>query len=109
MRLAAWPITFLLVFALLVQNTCLHGFAGKTSFAGKCSHCPSKARTIASPDAKKVLVPANPAPIIHPMYVFNVSKTSPPVPLQRLRTARPSLGIGYKDALPDDLLKPPRA
>jgi hypothetical protein len=109
MKLASWPVIFLLVLALLVQNTCLHGFAGKTVFAAKCGHCPSKTGTAPSPDGLQGLSSDHHNPANSPMYVFTMPMTTPTVYLQRLRTPRPTLFNGYKDALPDELLKPPRA
>lgn len=136
MKLASWPIIFLLVFALLVQNTCLHGFAGMTSFTGdhghcpamittvafpggqkipssdlpsNCGHCPSMTSTVASPDGPKLLSSDRHIPVNFPMYVFTVPKTALAVHLQRQRPPQPTLVNGYKDALPDELLKPPRA
>ena len=40
MTLKLRSIIFLLAFALLIQNTCPHGFAGKTAVARACTNCP---------------------------------------------------------------------
>jgi len=108
MKLASWPIIFLLVFALLLQNTCLHGFAGKTSFTGQCTQCPSKNSTVKSPDVTKVLS-SDSITIYFPMYIFTVPVMNYNVQLQRHRNPEPTLVSGYKDAIPDELLIPPRA
>jgi hypothetical protein len=110
----SWPIIFLLVIGLLVQNTCPHGFGGKTALAKECGHCPFHLSTASSgsqkvfkadhADSSDVHNPAN-----FPMYVFAVPKTIPCCQPHQLRTAHPALIDGYQDPLPDELLKPPRA
>jgi len=108
MKLASWPIIFLLVFALLVQNTCLHGFAGKTSFTGKRSHCPSATSKFGVPHVSKYLLSDHQISVNSPMYFFTVPTANQAVHPERRRTLPPTLLIDYMDALPDELLKPPR-
>ena len=111
MKRSSWPIILLLVFALLLQNTCLHGFAGKTSFTSftdQCTQCPSKTGKVKSPDVAKVLS-SDSITIYFPMYIFTMPVMHYSVQLQRHRNPEPALVNGYKDAVPDELLKPPRA
>ena len=111
MKRSSWPIIVLLVFALLLQNTCLHGYAGKTSFTSstdRCTQCPSKTGKVTSSDVAKVLS-SDSITIYFPMYIFTLPVMSYNVQLQRHRNPEPALVNSYKDAMPDELLKPPRA
>jgi hypothetical protein len=100
-------IIFLLVFALLVQNTCPLGAAGKTSVATSCHDCPSKLSITVSPDGQSLL--SDSSSIHFPLYVFAVPKTIHTFQLELLKIARPVLADRYQNALPDLLLRPPRA
>jgi len=108
MRFVFWPIISFLVFALVVQNTCPRGFAGKTTLAGKCSHCSSKINSITLPEVQ-VFTSSFPRPVHFPMYVFVTTDTSPFFQPQRRSATWPILIIGYEAPWPDELLKPPRA
>lgn len=98
---------FLLVFALLIQNTCPHGFAGKTAVA-PCANCPMKHHLIAPPDGQDQIVSST-FSVHFPLYVFEAPKTVHTFRLEPIKSARPVLANGYSDALPDELLRPPRA
>lgn len=102
------PIILLLAFALLIQNTCPHGFAGKTSVASTCNHCPLKQHHSLSPDLQKK-ISSDSSSIHFPMFVFAVPKTIHTFQLNPVKSGRPILADRYKDALPDDLLRPPQA
>ena len=100
-------IIFLLVFTLLIQNTCPLGAAGKTKVAASCHNCPSKLSVSVSPDGQGLV--SGSSSIHFPLYVFAVAKTIHTFQLELLKTTRPILAGCYKDALPDLLLRPPRA
>jgi len=101
-------VIVLLIFALLIQNTCPKGMAGKSTLAAKCSHCPQKLVLKApSTDYQADIVQSDASPF--PMYVLALPNVQPlfrPIPIE---TPQPSLPNSYKNALPDELLRPPRA
>lgn len=101
-------VIFLLAFALLIQNTCPHGFAGKTSVAATCSHCPMKQHQSVSPDGQKRIISAS-STVHFPMFVFSVPKTVHTFQLEPVKIAQPPLANSYEDALPAGLLRPPQA
>jgi hypothetical protein len=112
MKLVSWPIIFLLVFGLLVQNTCRHGFAGKTALSRTCGHCPMSHDTAPAKDGsqtglKSIVSHSNPD---HPpMFVFSLpmpTRVADPTTIESTVTL---LEDDYQDALPDEILKPPRA
>jgi hypothetical protein len=101
-------IIFLLAFALLIQNTCPHGFAGKTAVARACANCPMKYNLMVQLDGQDKI--ASGAFSVHfPLYVFEAPKTVHTFQPESIKSARPVLASGYKNALPDELLRPPRA
>jgi hypothetical protein len=102
------PVIALLVFALLIQNTCPFGAAGKSTVAASCEHCPLKHHSLVSLDGQKNIVAD--ASLVHfPVYVFAVLKTIHTFKLEPIKSAHPVLADSYTDALPDELLRPPRA
>ncbi len=106
LRLA--PIIFVLAFALLLQNTCPHGFAGKTSVVKSCGNCSMKQVHSLSPDGQNKISSAS--SISHPpLFIFAVPKTIPTFELYPVKNARLLLDDTYVDALPDGLLRPPQA
>jgi len=102
------PIIALLAFALLVQNTCPFDVAGKSTVAAHCEQCPMKQHSIVSMDRQQNIV-SDPSPIHFPLYVFSLPKTLRTLQLEPIQTVRPVLADSYKDALPVELLRPPRA
>jgi hypothetical protein len=98
----------LLAFALFVQNTCPHGFAGKTVVGTTCGHCPVKHACSASPDGQKGSVSSKPAGHF-PLFIFAVQKQVPVFQLEPVAAPRTALANSYEDILPDELLRPPRA
>jgi hypothetical protein len=108
MMLKLRSIIFLLAFALLIQNTCVHGFAGKTSLASACANCSVKHDPITPQDGGKRNI-SGASPVHFPLYVFEVPKTSHTFRLEPIKSARPVLADSYKDALPDELFRPPQA
>ncbi len=108
MTLKSVSIIFILAFALLIQNTCPHGFAGKSSVAATCKNCPMKKQHDMSPDVQKKISSAR-SQNHFPLFVFAVPKTIHTFQLSPIETARPVLIDRYKDALPDEFLRPPQA
>ena len=101
-------VSFVLVLSLLVQNTCPHGYAGKTSVVrtcGLCSHKPDQTamQTVKmEPTFQKL--PSHP-----PLFVLAFQEkmhTFQPAPVE---TARAFLADRYQDAAPFELLRPPHA
>lgn len=109
MSLKVASVISLLVFALLIQNTCPSGMAGKSTVAANCSHCPQKQMHTApaSPDGQVRIVSGQASPF--PMYVLEMPHVQPVFQLAPIATPQPSIPNSYKDALPDELLRPPRA
>jgi len=101
-------IIFLLAIALLIQNTCPFGAAGKSTVAASCEHCPLKHGSSVSVDGQKNLVSGF-SSVHFPLYVFAVPKTIHTFQLEPVTSARPVLADSYKDPLPDELLRPPRS
>ena len=108
MTLKLRSIIFLLAFALLIQNTCPHGFAGKTAVARVCASCPMKDKLMASRDGQDKI--ASDSSSTHfPLFVFAVPKSVHTFQLEPITYSRPVLADSYQDALPDEHLRPPRA
>jgi hypothetical protein len=105
----ARAIIFLLAFALLIQNTCPFGAAGKSTVAESCKNCPMHhSFTVTADNGHKLLV--SDATSVHfPLFVFSVPKTIHTFQLNPIKTIRPVLADNYTDALPDELLRPPQA
>ncbi len=98
----------LLAFALLVQNTCPHGFAGKTTVVKGCGSCKVAQLHHPAPQSSNS-ISVSPSPVHHPLFVFSVPKTIHTFRLDRIAAARPLLADRYTDALPGELLRPPQA
>jgi hypothetical protein len=108
MKLKPWPIIFFLSIALFIQNTCPFGAAGKTALSSLGKDCPLKHSMVVSNDMQKNLVQDS-STAHFPQFIFNV-----PLSIHYPQTAsviaeRPMRAHGYKDALPDELLRPPRS
>jgi hypothetical protein len=101
------PVILLLAFALLIQNTCPQGFAGKTSLASTCAHCPLK-QLFSAPSGMSSLSGAF-SSVHFPLFVFSLPKTDHTFKLDLIKTERPILPNGYEDALPHEILRPPQA
>lgn len=109
MTLRPVSIIFLLVFALLIQNTCPFGAAGKSAVAASCGNCPLKhGFHPATAGGQKNLAP-DASPAHFPLYVFAVPKTVHVFQPQPAVSKPTILADRYKDALPEELLRPPRA
>jgi len=108
MKSKPWLIIFLLSFALLIQNTCPFGAAGKSAVASSsCRDCPLKHRIVVSQDGQNKLLSAV-ADAHFPHYIFDVPETITSFQISPITSEGPVLANDYKDALPDELLRPPR-
>jgi len=100
-------LLFLLIFALLVQNTCPHGFAGKSTVASTCSHCPQKQTHKSATEGDRVSSISH-APAHLPMYVLDIPDTQPTFRLLMTASSPPVIPNIYTNTAPDELLHPPR-
>jgi hypothetical protein len=107
MTIKLGSIIFILAFALVIQNTCPFGAAGKTTLASACTHCPSNHSMVSSPDVQNKLV-SDSSSIHFPLYIFAVPKNIHTFYLALINSSQSSLAEMYVDALPDGLLRPPR-
>ena len=101
-------IMFILAFALLIQNTCPFGAAGKSAVASCCENCPLQHSFVVSLDGQKHLV-SDSSSIHFPLYVFAVPKAVHTFRLDPIKSGRQVFADQYQDALPDELLRPPQA
>jgi hypothetical protein len=108
MRHTLNTIISFLVFALLIQNTCPFGMAGKSTVAASCSHCTHKqVLTPPSLDGQATIVSDHASPF--PLYVLAIPQPHPALRLMPAASPRSSIPNSYKDALPEEHLRPPRA
>jgi hypothetical protein len=108
MRYKIYIILLLLIVALLIQNTCPQGFAGKSTVAASCSHCPQKqAHTPVS--ESDTLGSISHAPAHLPMYVLDIPNTQPTFRLIATASSQPVIPNIYTNTAPDERLHPPRA
>ncbi len=112
MKTVALIVSFVLALSLLVQNTCPHGYAGKTSVIRACGHCPHKLDREAMKTVMQTvkLEPAVQKQASHPpLFVLAFQEkmhTLLPAPVQ---TAPAFLANRYQDAGLHELLRPPHA
>ena len=100
-------IIFLLAFALLIQNTCPLGVAGKSAVTASCENCPLKHSLSVPTNGQKNIV-TDSSSIHFPMYVFAVPKMLHTFQFEPITSTRAVLANSYRDALPEELLRPPR-
>ncbi len=101
-------IIFILAFALLIQNTCPFGAAGKSTVTASCGHCSLQyGHVIASYGQKNFVSAVTPAHF--PLYVFSVPNTIQASRLDPVKSVQPAIVDNYKNFSPDELLRPPRA
>jgi len=101
-------LIFLVAFAIILQNTCPYGWAGKTAFAAShVSHCPMKdrqrpAKTNDRDDVKKELSNAKQT------FVFSVGTSGNTFRLLALISCTISVKTdNVKDVFSEPLLRPP--
>ena len=102
------PLLVIIAFALLIQNTCPFGEAGKTTIASACDHCPSKHSVIAVPQVQNNLV-TDSSSIHFPLFIFAIPNRIHTFQFYFIKSERPILSDNYKDVLSDRLLQPPRS
>jgi hypothetical protein len=108
MRYKLYIILFLLILALLIQNTCPHGFACKSMVAAACSHCPHKQMLKSPVEYGQVSIASHRTAHL-PMYVLDVPNTQPAFQLMSVASSQPIIPNSYKNTTPDELLRPPHA
>jgi len=107
MKLKLRSIIFLLAFALLIQNTCPMGAAGRSAVAASSKNCPLKHSFIVPTDGQENLV-SDSLSVHFPMFVFAVPKMLHTFQFEPITSAEAVLAKSYRDALPEELLRPPR-
>jgi len=100
-------IIFLLAFALLVQNTCPLGAAGKSAVTALCKNCPMK-YSLSVPTSGQNKIVTDSSSVHFPMYVFAIPKTIHTFQYEPVTSARAVVAKSYRDALQEELLRPPR-
>ena len=100
-------IIFLLAFALLIQNTCPMGAAGKSAVTALCKNCPLNHSFIVPTNGQKTLV-TDSSSIHFPIYVFAVPRMLHTFQFEPITSTRAVPAKSYRDALPEELLRPPR-
>ena len=101
-------LVFLLAIALLIQNTCPHGYAGKSTVASACSHCPQKQVHKKVPEGT-ALSGVSQAPAHLPLFVLDIRTTRPVFRLAAVAIPQPVIRNPCKNTASDELLQPPRA
>jgi hypothetical protein len=108
MKRKTGSIIFVLAFALLIQNTCPFGAAGKTAVASSCPDCPFKQCLVVAQPGQACFAAG--FPVAHfPLYVFAVPKTVHAFRLAPVETRGAVLAERHTDPLPAALLRPPHA
>jgi hypothetical protein len=103
-----YTVIALLIFALLIQNTCPHGFAGRSMVLASCSHCPHKQMLKSQAEIGQLSVIST--PLVHmPLFVLEMQNPHPAFRLMSVASLQPVMPNGYKNTLPDELLRPPHA
>jgi hypothetical protein len=100
-------IIFLLALALLIQNTCPMGAAGKSAVFASCRNCLMK-HSISVPTNGQNNLVTDFSSIHFPMFVFAVPKMLHTFQFEPITSAGAVLAKSYRDVLPDELLRPPR-
>ena len=108
MRYKIYIILSLLIVALLIQNTCPQGFAGKSTVAASCSRCPQMQVHTPPPENGLVSTASHPTARL-PMYVLDIPSTQHLFRLMSIASPQPVIPSIYENNTPDELLPPPRA
>ena len=108
MKHLLWILIALLSLSLALQNTCPQGFAGKSSAAPTCGHCPHKPAHAAGVDLSVASLSAH-STAHPPMFLLDIPDTQPTFRLDALQVPQPVIPNTYKNTSPDELLQPPRA
>jgi len=97
-----------LVLALLLQNSCPFGAAGKSSIMTKCAHCPF-VRHAAGASPGLAAWTTDKSPRHFPLFLFTTVKPGHSFKVDALMEEAPRPAIHYAGAFPYKLLKPPNA
>ncbi len=108
MRFQTIIILLLLIFARLIQNTCPHGFAGKSTVVRTCSHCQHKKEHKAASEGIE-FNSITKAPAHMPMFVLDVLNTQPTFQLAAMAIQQQVIPNSYTNTAPDEVLQPPRS
>ena len=103
-----YTIIALLIFALLIQNTCPHGFAGKSTVFASCSQSLHKQMLNAHTERGQLNVISK--HLVHmPLFVLEMPNSHPAFQLLPVASPQSVITNSYKKTLPDELLRPPHA
>ena len=101
-------LVLLLAAALFVQNTCPHGFAGKTTVGRSCGACSLKQHHGPSTD-QQTRFSTGQSPAHYPLFLFSLPQSLHVLHPRPLAVLEPVITDRYTDAEPAELLRPPRA
>jgi len=99
---------FILAFSLVLQNTCPHGFAGKTAFVASHTHdCPSR-KSHHAPAKDRGSVDDNAGKLLYPAFVFSIPAVRRIMLCHEQKAVYTLLSSDtYKDPFKDPSIKPP--
>ena len=106
MRILSIGLVFCLALALLIQNTCPFGAAGKTGIVRAYGHCGMKHCPLSSGGKKGLL--DDPEPDRFPLFAFTIADVNPAFQLEQCACSEPGYHIGLLEPFPVEILKPPR-
>jgi hypothetical protein len=110
MKPVTQSIILLLTLALLIQNTCPLGFAGKSTVASTCLHCPERQTHHPVPDGEGIKISIQSHSTAHlPIFVLDIPNTQTIFRFAVIAIPQPVMPNTYKNTAPDELLRPPRA
>jgi hypothetical protein len=109
MKHVVWIIIVLLTFALLIQNTCPFGAAGKSAVVASRADCPMKKIHLPSTSSNGHLSTVSHQTPHFPIFVLALSDGEPSFNLDPVAPAQTLVVSSYADALPYELLRPPRS
>ncbi len=108
MKVVAVIVGLVLSLSLMVQNTCPHGYAGKTSVVRTCGRCPHKPDQVSMKTVKmeQTVKKQSSHPPLFVLAFQDAMISLQPAPH---KTASTFLQSRYQDAEPYELLRPPHA
>lgn len=103
-----WLLLFLLVIALVLQNTCPYSFASRTAFIAPHTHdCPLQ-KSPHNPAKDRDSVDDNPGKLLYPSFVFSVPDAQAIIYRSQINSEYTALSSdSYKDPLKEPSIKPP--
>jgi hypothetical protein len=103
-----WALILLIVIALFVQNTCPHGFAGKTTVMHSCDQCTFKQQHAPMTD-RPARYTGGQAPMHYPLFLCSLPDSLYVLQPGPVRTLEAAIGGRYADVNPAEILRPPRS